>query len=137
MARALTWEERSATDGIGSGFTSPTLHVSLRDEVALPVTFCATGTCLDPEAHIVEGGILVQIPVVLRVEADVEGCDASPMVEQRVILIARVPLGQPFTAVQWLQVALPLEITAGLTAEVEEVRPLDTRRVAVQHSYGK
>lgn len=110
--------------------TSSPLHVQVRDEVPLPVALHAAGTCLEPEVRLVDGEAEVTIPVVLRVAAEVEGCHAPQPVELRLTLTARVSPGQPFTAVQRLQVALPFHITAEYAAVVEDVRPLDARRVA-------
>lgn len=129
MALALPLAE-TPTAETGSGFTSSPLHVRVRDEVALPVAFHAAGTCLEPEVRLVDGEAQVAIPMVLRVAAEVEGCDGPQPVELRLTLTARVPPGQPFTALQRLQVALPFHITVGFTAAVEDVRPLDAHRVA-------
>lgn len=129
MAHAITREVRLDAAETGSELTSSPLHLCVRDEVALPVAFHVAGTCLDPEVRLIDGEALVQIPVVVRVAAEVEGCDDPPATELRLTLTARVPPGQPFTAVQRLQVALPLHIAAGLKAEIETVRPLSARRV--------
>lgn len=130
MALAIPWEGRPAAAETGSERTSSPLHVRVWEEVAVPVAFHAAGTCLEPEVRLVDGEAEVAIPVVVRVTAEAEGCDEPPEVVLRLVLTARVPPGQAFTAVQRLQMALPLHIGAGLTAEVEDVRSLSARRLA-------
>lgn len=113
------------------------LHVRVQDKVVFPVTFSVAGIYFDPEVRLEGDEALVKIPMVLRVVAEVEGCDSPSVAEQPLTLVARVPPGQSFTSVQWLEVTLPLDITAGLAPRVKDVRLLDARRVAPEHSYGK